>query len=183
MRSATCRCAGCSNSWLCALGRRSSRNSKSSSCGTNSGSFGAPRAVRQSPPMRFLIRDRDQKFTDRFDDVFRSDVIEVVRTPFRAPQANGVAERFVRTVRVQNWHPHHQTALGFLRRTRPPTRPRSAISPTDPPVGRFLAQHGVRAAARADHSAAAIGDAIHRSGLANTLGRARHRSSPRPRQP
>jgi transposase InsO family protein len=51
--------------------------------------------------VRFLIRDRDQKFTDRFDEVFRGDGIAIVRTPFRVPQANGVAERFVRTVRSE----------------------------------------------------------------------------------
>ena len=51
--------------------------------------------------MKVLIRDRDQKCTDRFDEVFRSEGIKVVRTPFRAPPANGVAERFVRTVRSE----------------------------------------------------------------------------------
>lgn len=50
---------------------------------------------------RFLIRDRDSKYSGAFDEVFRTNGIQIVRTPVRAPQANAIAERFVRTVRTE----------------------------------------------------------------------------------
>jgi transposase InsO family protein len=50
-------------------------------------------------PFRFLVHDRDSKFSGQFDAVFQSEGIRVIRAPIRAPNANAHAERWVRTLR------------------------------------------------------------------------------------
>jgi transposase InsO family protein len=48
---------------------------------------------------RFLIRDRDSKFTRDFDELFRSEGIRVIKAPVRAPKARAHAERWVGSAR------------------------------------------------------------------------------------
>ena len=49
--------------------------------------------------LRFVLHDRDSKFSAAFDEVFRTEGALIVKTPIRAPNANAFAERWVRTVR------------------------------------------------------------------------------------
>ena len=55
----------------------------------------------RSTPIRFLIRDRDTKFSRAFDEVVRSEGARVILTPIRAPNANAHAERVIETIRAE----------------------------------------------------------------------------------
>ena len=48
---------------------------------------------------KFLIRDRDTKFTAMFDEVFRAEGIRIVLTAPRAPRMNAIMECWVGSVR------------------------------------------------------------------------------------
>ncbi len=51
--------------------------------------------------VRYVVRDRDAKFGPAFDAVWAADGATIVRIPVRAPNANAIAERWVRTVRAE----------------------------------------------------------------------------------
>jgi transposase InsO family protein len=50
-------------------------------------------------PPRFLVHDRDSRYGTTFHRRVRNLGITSIRTPFRSPQANAIAERWVRSVR------------------------------------------------------------------------------------
>jgi transposase InsO family protein len=61
--------------------------------------FGPYELAEQANIVKFLIRDRDSKFSGSFDAVFVAEGIRIIKTPIRAPRANAIAERFVGTIR------------------------------------------------------------------------------------
>jgi putative transposase len=89
--------------------------------------------------IRFLIHDRDSKFSGAFDEVFRSEGIKVIHTPIRAPQANAYAERFVRTVPAEclDWllilgRRHLETVLRIYTAHFNRERPHRGLAPLSP---------------------------------------------------
>ncbi|MFI1354120.1 integrase core domain-containing protein [Streptomyces sp. NPDC020898] len=50
---------------------------------------------------RYLLRDRDSRYTQAFDAVFTADGIEILKTAPQAPKMNAHAERFIRSVRAE----------------------------------------------------------------------------------
>ena len=114
----------------------------------------------QGRQARFVLRDRDARFSRSFDEVFRSDGAEVLLTPVRAPRANAYAERWVRTVRAEclDWllvvgRSHLQQILRVYVQHYNRHRPHRALMHRSPdPFARLtiLAQDGRGAVRRRD---------------------------------
>ena len=93
--------------------------------------------------LRFVLRDRDAKFSRAFDDLCRSEGAEILLSPVQAPNANADAERWIGTVRAEclDWllivgHDHLEQVLGVYVEHDNQHRPHRALSleAPDPPT-------------------------------------------------
>ncbi len=50
-------------------------------------------------PQHFLIHDRDSIYSSELDTAVKSMGMRILKTPFRAPQANAYCERLIGTIR------------------------------------------------------------------------------------
>ena len=51
--------------------------------------------------LKYLIRDNDTKFGSSFARIATTTTIEILKTPYHAPRANTICERFLRSVRQE----------------------------------------------------------------------------------
>ena len=96
----------------------------------------------QTGSLKFLIRDRDAKYTDAFDAVFTATGTRIITTPVQAPRANAICERWIASARREctdrilitgRRHLHH-TLSEYVDHYNT-CRPHRTLS-QEPPVGR-----------------------------------------------
>ncbi|MEE4588939.1 integrase core domain-containing protein [Streptomyces antimycoticus] len=88
---------------------------------------------------RFMIRDRDGKFSGLFDDVLKDSGIEVVLSGIQMPRMNSIMERWVQTCRHELldrtliWNQYHLLhALREFEQFYNPHRPHQGIANARP---------------------------------------------------
>jgi putative transposase len=92
--------------------------------------------------VKFVIRDRDAKFTAAFDAVFTAIGTRIIKTPVQAPRANAIAERWIASARREcldrmliTGERHLRLVLGEYIHHYNSHRPHRALQQS-PPAGR-----------------------------------------------